>query len=436
MSSLIPTLQDVIDSDMCIACGACVEACPENAIIPTYNDYRGSQEVEILDTSQCDSCDQVCEKVCPSVSVDYRDYEGAQGSERLGKIEGVYTGYSKQFQFNGVSSSGGVMREIIHYYVEREIPVICLAGINGEYQAEAIDSLKKMKIIPGSIYHGVQFFDAISLVRSIEGKCVIVAIPCVLEGIQKYIAECEPELGKKIELTAGIICGWMYSDHSWKAFAKFKHIQDKVVDIAYRGEDKVGDLKLKTSSSVHNYPRRNFPDFKDELDFKTSYSGVFNRLRCQVCQNHTNISADISVGDAWLERLPASEDKVSVVIARTERGHQLIETMHETGLLVMANSSADDIIESQSYNLVHGISAQELVMYQVARGSAVPQFKYTGTHVETIGRRRYISLFEHFIWRKLVRLEYYSLYRLRIMLRYLPRQLKRFLKSLLLTNKA
>ena len=33
MSSLIPTLQDVIDSDMCIACGACVEACPTDALM-------------------------------------------------------------------------------------------------------------------------------------------------------------------------------------------------------------------------------------------------------------------------------------------------------------------------------------------------------------------------------------------------------------------
>ena len=31
-----PKILQVVDDDMCIACGACIEACPENVVRPSY----------------------------------------------------------------------------------------------------------------------------------------------------------------------------------------------------------------------------------------------------------------------------------------------------------------------------------------------------------------------------------------------------------------
>ncbi|MCF7918976.1 MAG: 4Fe-4S binding protein [Candidatus Cloacimonetes bacterium] len=50
-----------IDSDGCIACGKCFEACPHNAII-----YQGDKAFIVQ--SKCTACGQ-CVSVCPENSI-------------------------------------------------------------------------------------------------------------------------------------------------------------------------------------------------------------------------------------------------------------------------------------------------------------------------------------------------------------------------------
>ncbi len=431
-SSVQPTLQNVIETDTCIACGACIEACPKKIIEPAYNDFRGAHEITVNARHECIGCDGVCEKVCPSISFDYVPFEGTHELERLGRLEAVYVGHSNKFQFNGNSSSGGVVRELIHHYVNHNVPVICLAGVDGSYKAQRIVTHEDLETVPSSIYHGVSFVDAIKLLQAAEEKCVLVAIPCVLEGIQKYISTVEPHLSKKIEITVGIICGWMYSDHSWQSFSRFKSIQENVVDVAYRGEEKVGLLKLKTPNKVYKYPRRGFASFRDEIDFRTSYSGVFNRFRCRMCQNHTNITADIAVGDAWLQRFSAAHEKLSILITRTGLGENLIETLAKSGGLILDRSTPEDIVESQSLNLVNGITAQTVAIFQQGRNQPVPNFHFSNSRSHSLSFREALKCREELFWRAVVRLRYYSVYRFRIMLRHLPRELKRLFKGVVL----
>jgi ferredoxin len=47
----------MVDRDMCSACGACVDACPENAL--TLHDHLA------IDERRCTACG-VCIAVCPS----------------------------------------------------------------------------------------------------------------------------------------------------------------------------------------------------------------------------------------------------------------------------------------------------------------------------------------------------------------------------------
>jgi len=430
-SSSKPPLKDVIETDMCIACGACMEACPQQIIEPAYNDFRGAHEITVKENQECKDCGRVCEEVCPSVAVDYVPFEGARATERLGNLEAVYVGHSRKYQFNGVSSSGGVVREIIHHYIDQNIPVICLTGIDGRYQADSVKTHEDLENVPSSIYHGVSFVHAIKLLKAAEEKCVLVAIPCVLEGIQKYISTVEPGLNGKIEVTIGIICGWMYSDHSWQSFSRFKKIDENIVDIAYRGEEKVGLLKIKTPTKLYKYTRKSFTSFREEIDFKTSYSGVFNRFRCRLCQNHTNITADIAVGDAWLKRFSAAHEKLSILVTRTSLGEDLIEKLEKKGSLILTKTTPEDIIESQSLNLVNGISAQKLALFQKVRKQPVPAFGFSNTNIHRLSLKETIKCREELLWRTAVRLRYYYLYRIRIMLRYLPRELKRVVKHLI-----
>ncbi len=50
-----------IDTDNCVACGACLDACPEGAISETDSVYK-------IDAAKCIDCG-VCESTCPNGAI-------------------------------------------------------------------------------------------------------------------------------------------------------------------------------------------------------------------------------------------------------------------------------------------------------------------------------------------------------------------------------
>ena len=379
--STYPRIQQVVEQDMCIACGACVYACPQDVVVPTYNSLRAAHEIRIADKTYCPTCAAPCDAVCPSIQVDLvgllPDARNGDGAiDRHGVVQSVHIGYAPAHQFNGVSSSGGVLRCFVSHALETGTPVVCLGQVGDDYEPMIARSLADLQRVPGSIYHSVSFAKCITVLRALDEPCVLVSIPCHLEGILTYIRKHEPALEEKIALNVGLICGWMYSGHGIRAFAHHKALPGRVVDAAYRGEDKVGLLKLKTDLGVYRFSRRSFSGLGGELDYKSSFSGVVNRLRCRLCENHLNVLADVVVGDAWLKRKPKATDKLSIVVTRTDRGSAALNKLVTMRKVVLEEGTIEDIEESQSYNLIHGVVAGKLNRFLQERGRLTPQFDY------------------------------------------------------------
>ena len=109
MSSLIPTLQDVIDSDMCIACGACV------AVAVKFKFYCNLSQTKINDS-------QLGIKIMPNRV--FLMYQGVPGGEtledRLAKeepmvfscAEGVQTITPKSFPVSIAGNQAGEPKSI------------------------------------------------------------------------------------------------------------------------------------------------------------------------------------------------------------------------------------------------------------------------------------------------------------------------------------
>lgn len=373
----IAPIQDIIDNDLCIACGACVYVCPEQIVLPSYSEIRGAYEVRIVEAEACNTCTtKPCGDVCPSVSAITADNSPL---DRVGKIESVHIGHSIEFQHNGVSSSGGIVREICYDFIRKGVSVICLtesiSGGKSTYEAGMLDDLKMLETMPGSIYHSVSFINAISILKEESGPFALVSIPCHLEGIVKYIQKYEPKLEEKIIFRLGIICGWMFSDHGLKNFVQSHNLESPILDAKYRGEDKVGLLKIKTSESVHKFDRRKFDTLNEMIAFRSSFSTDVNRLRCRLCQNHTNIQSDISIGDAWLSR--KGKQKLSILVVRTSRGKKILDSLVNQSRIELEIGSEDDILESQGEDLVYGHTAQKLAKIMTAADKPAPNYPFS-----------------------------------------------------------
>ena len=356
-------LQKVLDSGMCIACGACAAADPTLRL--TFDADRGMFRPDGAGNAAA---------ACPAIEVDFaglqRDIFGGATIGPHGVVEQVYLAQSRDHERNLRASSGGMIKELIlHYLDSPEVDgVICLHEISGlRYEPRLLTRGQDVSKLPGSIYHNIPFDNALRILREREGKFVLVAIPCQLEGIYKFIYGQQPELAKKLHATIGLICGWNYSHHAIKAVCQFKGIDfDRIEKISYRGGGPVGKLRIRTDRGEHAINRR--VDFGYQVAFDRS----FNIPRCHVCINHCNFLADIVVGDAWLPSTVGTTTGISVVICRKASAVAAMQRLAADGKIVMTGATEEEITESQSRRITFGEFAYAYADYLRSQGLHCP----------------------------------------------------------------
>ena len=184
-----------------------------------------------------------------------------------------------------------------------------------DFQPRLITDPADIDQMPGSIYHNLAQPRALELLAENDGRYVLVAIPCQLEGIYSYIHTQRPELADRIAFTVGLLCGWQYSHHSIRAICEYKGIDpDAIVDISYRGGGPVGKLRIVTADGKVTTTSR-----RVDIGYQVAFDRHFNTPRCHLCINHSNFLADIVVGDAWLPSTLTTKTGISLVICRTPR---------------------------------------------------------------------------------------------------------------------
>ncbi len=354
---MLPNIQKVIESDQCISCGACHHICPKNNISLEFNKFRNVHEAKILNHTLCEGCPRPCDEVCPSIEVSFEKWD----FDRVGPLKEVFIGGFSSFRDNGVSSSGGVVRSIISQALEEDKDVISLCktkeNFPAHYEAVLFDDITNINKLPGSIYHSVSFFEAISHIENSKKEIVLVSIPCHLEGITKYFIKKDKKLLDKIILKVGIICGWSYTNLSYKNFCASTNIDsEKVKDISYRGQNKIGYLELSCEEDTYSFDRRNFNSPHEELRYRSSFSSDMNRSRCLQCQNHLNVQSDISIGDAWLKRLGSKKE--SIILSRTIQGAEFLKKVVSNFSNNLESGTIKDIYESQGEDLIEGHRAE------------------------------------------------------------------------------
>lgn len=374
-----PVILDVVDEDMCIACGACLEACPADTVTPAFSEERGVWEVQVNDRNRCLACNEPCADVCPSVQVNLPALAITPSGDvtRPGPIEQVRIAWAPEHQHNGVSSSGGLVRLLAQQAIESGTPVLCLGSReNGGYGPIVLNQNEDLARMPGSIYHSTDFTAALSILRCLRCPARVIAIPCQLEGMMAYIRKMEPDLDQRIELRVGLICGWTYTHHALKAFASLKGMEWPITDAQYRGEDRVGLLKLTVGQTTHAFKRREWDNRAEANDYRACFGRPANRMRCRVCEDHLNVLADISVGDAWLQRV--GRRKVSLAVARSARGRMVYEGLLASGRLYDEAGGVEDLIESQSADLVYGHTARHINRMLSRQDRLTPRFVFAG----------------------------------------------------------
>ena len=339
--------------DLCIGCGICKSICPTEAIKIILSKNL-KKYIPITNKSKCIKCEQ-CINICPGYSVNFKHlnnkiFNKSANEPWIGIYKNCYIGFSQDYKIRKNASSGGIITSILIYALENKLidgVLITRMNKNQAYKTQTILATNTEQIISGmgSKYCPVNISSGLDEILQKDGKYAVVGLPCHIHGIRKAQLV-NKKLRDRIVFCIGLFCSHSvrYSGTEF-LFKKYNIEKKEIQKISYRGNGWPGTFNIKLKNK----------------EIKISYNYIWNTLfgpnfftpyRCLTCIDQTNELADISVGDAWLKEIVAS-DKIgtSIIISRNSKGENLVKKVLNEGIIHISNIDKSLVIKSQYHSL-------------------------------------------------------------------------------------
>ena len=308
-------IECIVSQDFCIGCGSCEFVCPHNAISSIYKD---GMFLPLVNPSVCTDCG-LCLKGCPSYKIDACKVYPKMD---MGNVDyPSYTVWSHDAEIRKLGTSGGAISTMIIALLEskqyEKAYVLEYETFNDEkailkpvFDREGVLKSVKSKYIPASVEQVIE-----DIKTNIIGKAIIVATPCQLLAIKRYL-----ELRKKTDedlLYLGLFCDKTekYSIYEYfeKKFGPYQalHFRDKEIS------GWPGNVLLKQDGCSIDIPREERMAVKEQ----------FQMNRCNYCFDKLNMLADISFGDCYLSEFSSDKLGRSSIVLRTKKGKSVFNSI-------------------------------------------------------------------------------------------------------------
>lgn len=369
---------EVVRSNLCMGCGACVGVCPVPNAIEMKMSPRGIPVPEIH--SQCTKCG-LCYTVCPG---DYIDFEAlrrkvghkcSSDTPFVGHVQGIYTGYAADQSLRFRASSGGFATALLCYALDAgliDAAIVARFKPGDPTRAEPYVATTREEILSasGSKYGPVPQATAIAYIMKNEGRYAIVGLPCHLVALRSAALHM-PRLRERIVYYLGLFCSTIISDHAIDFWLKVHGIERRAVTgFSYRGHGWPGKMTICTSSATYVY----------DSAFCWGFVNRFSPKRCTLCVDPLAELADIALGDAWLPDFRDEKQGISIAIVRTPSGMQLWNKAIAAGAIIACPASFEALINSQrgSLDVKRGQFNERCRLLQLV-GQKTPS--YRGVHL-------------------------------------------------------
>lgn len=305
-------------TDLCCGCGACATVCGKGAISIIRNE-EGFEHYSI-DQTKCVRCGQ-CKTVCPMAGISAPDVK-----ESLG----LYSVQSHSEQTLKRSSSGGIGHELASYLLGEGYAV---CGCT--YDAET-NSARHIWIMPGEkeklpFLQGSKYIQSVtadsmkSLVSMAkEYKLVFFGTPCQTAAVDKILRK---KGLRDNAVIIDLICHGIPSYHLWnKYLAELdkKHGTGDHPTVLFRSKEREWRRRrLQVEGNGHVYKKEEHKD-----DFYAFFRrGLCYMESCSDCPYRERSAADLRIGDYWGDKFVHDKQGVSMVIANTAKGDELINLL-------------------------------------------------------------------------------------------------------------
>lgn len=347
----IRNVEQVANWRLCIGCGACIYACPENNIKLVNIISDGIRPVVNVDN--CKSCSE-CLKVCPGYEASHSNLNGmlkfiSQLKQSWGPILEIWEGYATDPEIHYKGSSGGIATAVALYCLEQEdMYGVLHIGSNPEkpWENKTILSQDRNALISaaGSRYSPASPCDSLGQIEGAVNPCVFIGKPCDVRGLRKA-QSLRPELNYNVALAIGIFCAGTPSTQATLDLLKLQNkAPEQIAEIRYRGKGWPGMFTVREKGEKS--PSTTIP-YRKSWGFLQAY----RPYSCYLCPDSTSEFADVSCGDPWYREIQEDDEGFSLVLARTEKGRTILLRARDAGYICL-KPVEPKILEASQENLL------------------------------------------------------------------------------------
>lgn len=314
--------------DLCTGCTACVNSCPLNAIYMVQDNF-GFLYPEIND-NMCIDCGK-CKVACPQ-----------NNDARYNGENKFYAGVSFDDEIKEKSSSGGIFSLLAEKIIKKG-GVVFGAAFDKEFNVNhiGVDKIADLRLLRGSKYVQSNIGDCFEQVENFleKGRYVLFSgTPCQIDGLYSYLKGSPEKL-----YTIDILCHGIPSPNVFKDYIDNETANDEKINSFKFRSKKTGWLNYSTDIVFNN---------GGKTIYHSSYmQGFLNnyylRECCYSCRYATRKRVgDITLGDFWgyREKAPAyleNDDRgISLVIVNSKKGDKLFKSIRKKAAVV--SKSYDD----------------------------------------------------------------------------------------------
>lgn len=374
-SRLANAIDAVVQSERCTGCGACAQLDQRVQMNRTGGFMRPEVGFRADYSAEDDRAAAASfARICPGVQVRAGEHTGAERHPILGPIHGIWEAWATDSATRHLGSSGGTLTALAAWMVEEG---------HAHQVTGARSDEDPRKTVSVSITTREQ---ALASAGSRYAPCSNAAMPEATDPNGAFIGKpCEATalralaIDRAVEapLLMSFFCAGTPNQDATHSLVRELGIPDAATmkDLWYRGRGWPGNF---TAVPEHGDP------------VSTSYKDSWGRAlgptvqwRCRLCPDGVGESADITAGDFWRadkEGYPNFSEGagISVLIARSARGLDMIRRAADDGVIQLAPMNIDDVLKVQPYQVQRRRYLVGRLLGTLLTGTAVPRYRGFG----------------------------------------------------------
>jgi len=349
-------LTEVVGKNLCVGCGICVPACPQNAISIKFDSGKGVYipNVNFSKCKQCGICYQVCQK---NFARFFEEKEALICKshpfiEGCGNVLDSYVGYVNDEKERLSSASGGVLTELLKFMLKTCVidGAVVVKPIDNTidkplFQPFLAKTIQELNTAKGSHYYPIEHSEILNLINVCE-KIAVVGLPCLIVSLRRLI-KIKGIQDKTIYMFT-LACGGVRNANMVKHIIASRSKSKTQKNTAYAIK-----VSFRDKTGINRADEFNFTDGVEHFGFATSvygelwYSDIYKLNGCNFCPDFSGYSSDLAVMDAWLDEYRSDPKGTSIVLSRNRKISGILSTMEEKGILTLLPIETGRVIEAQ-----------------------------------------------------------------------------------------